>query len=70
MASVVAATRVLVDVDELSARLSIAKGTLYNWVYLKRIPYIKAGRCLRFDPEEVLASLPHSTTTMGLAGKG
>jgi excisionase family DNA binding protein len=69
MAPVIAATRVLVDVDELSARLSIAKGTLYNWVYLKRIPYIKAGRCLRFDPEEVLASLHHSTTTMGLAGK-
>ena len=68
MATAVAPARVLVDIDELAARLSIAKGTPYNWAYLKRIPYIKTGRCLRFDPEEVLASLPHSTT-MGLAGK-
>jgi excisionase family DNA binding protein len=65
--SLIEAPRVLIDIDELAMRLSIAKGTLYNWVYLKRIPYIKAGRCLRFDPDEVLASLPH--TTMGLAGK-
>jgi excisionase family DNA binding protein len=68
MPTAVAPTRVLIDIDELAARLSIAKGTLYNWVYLKRIPYIKAGRCLRFDPDEVFASLSHSTT-MGLAGK-
>jgi excisionase family DNA binding protein len=68
MGTAVAPTRILVDIDELAARLSIAKGTLYNWVYLKRIPYIKAGRCLRFDADEVLASLPHSTT-MDLAGK-
>ena len=65
--SLIEAPRDLIDIDELAMRLSIAKGTLYNWVYLKRIPYIKAGRCLRFDPDEVLASLPH--TTMGLAGK-
>ena len=68
MGTAVAHARVLIDIDELASRLSIAKGTLYNWVYLKRIPYTKAGRCLRFDPDEVLASLPHSTT-MELAGK-
>lgn len=50
----------LVDINELSALLHIAKGTLYNWVYLRRIPFIKAGRCLRFDPREVLESLDHS----------
>ena len=49
----------LIDIDELSRRLSVAKGTLYNWVYLRRIPYIKAGRCLRFDADEVLSSLVH-----------
>ena len=43
MGTAVAPVRVLVDIDELASRLSIAKGTLYNWVYLKRIPYIKAG---------------------------
>ena len=68
MGTAIAHARVLIDIDELASRLSIAKGTLYNWVYLKRIPYIKARRCLRFDPDEVLASLPHSTA-MELAGK-
>jgi excisionase family DNA binding protein len=39
----------LIDIKELSRRLSIPRGTLYNWVYLRRIPFIKAGRSLRFD---------------------
>jgi excisionase family DNA binding protein len=58
----------LIDINELSRRLSIPKGTLYNWVYLRRIPFLKAGRSLRFDPEEVIHSLPHSPT-MDLAGR-
>jgi excisionase family DNA binding protein len=49
----------LIDINELSRRLSIAKGTLYNWVYLRRIPFIKAGRSLRFDANEVIQSLRH-----------
>jgi excisionase family DNA binding protein len=58
----------LVDINELSRRLSVPKGTLYNWCYLRRIPFIKAGRSLRFDPDEVIQSLPHSPT-MDLAGQ-
>ena len=50
---------ILINTDELSKRLSIPKGTLYNWCYLRRIPFIKAGRSLRFDADEVLQSLPH-----------
>jgi len=53
------ASHTLVDISELSRRLSIAEGTLYNWVYLRRIPYVKAGRCLRFDFEKVFESLSH-----------
>ena len=49
----------LIKIDELSRRLSIPKGTIYNWVSQHRIPFIKAGRALRFDVEEVLRSLPH-----------
>lgn len=48
----------LIDIRELSCRLSIAKGTLYNWVYLRRIPFVKVGRCLRFDYQQVLDALP------------
>jgi excisionase family DNA binding protein len=49
----------LIDIKELSRRLSVPKGTLYNWVYLRRVPFVKAGRSLRFDPDEVIQSLPH-----------
>ena len=49
----------LIGIDELSRRLSIAKGTLYNWVYLRRIPFVKAGRCLRFDYSAVFQALKH-----------
>jgi excisionase family DNA binding protein len=43
----------LIDINELSLRLHVAKGTLYNWCYLRRIPFVKLGRCLRFNPDEV-----------------
>ncbi len=45
--------RNLIDINELSIRLKIAKGTLYNWVCLRRIPFVKLGRALRFDPSEI-----------------
>ena len=52
----------LIDINELSRRLSIAKGTLYNWVNLRRIPFVKAGRCLRFDCDHVFNSLRQCPT--------
>jgi excisionase family DNA binding protein len=58
----------LIDINELSRCLSVPKGTLYNWWYLRRIPFIKAGRSLRFDPNEVIRSLPHSRI-LDLAGQ-
>ena len=58
----------LVNINELAEILSVAKGTLYQWVYLRRIPFIKVGRCVRFDAEEVIASLRHFRT-MEVAGK-
>ena len=54
--------RTLIDIDELSNRLCIAKGTLYNWVYLRRIPFVKLGRALRFDPLEIERVLQASST--------
>lgn len=58
----------LIDITQLSQQLNIPKGTLYNWVYLRRIPFIKAGRSLRFDAKEVIESMPHCPK-MDLAGK-
>ena len=46
-------TEPLIDINELSLRLKVAKGTLYNWCYLRRIPFLKVGRALRFNPADV-----------------
>ena len=43
----------LIDINELSRRLSIAKGTLYNWVSQGKLPFKKIGRCVRFDWNEI-----------------
>ncbi len=59
----------LIDIDELSRRISIPKGTLYNLVYLRRIPFVKRGRSLRFNLDEVIQSLAHYAM-IGSAGNG
>jgi len=58
----------LIDINELSLRLNIAKGTLYNWVYLRRIPYVKLGRSLRFDTNEI-DRIVQVSTTLEVAGR-
>lgn len=50
----------LIDIKELSRRLSMARGTLYNWVWQDRLRPIRIGRNLRFDYDEVLLSFRHS----------
>lgn len=67
--------RTLIDVNELSDRLSIAKGTLYNWVSQAKRGigpfsngegrvFRRIGRCLRFDWEEI-----DGRSTMDAAGQ-
>ncbi len=41
--------RILIDINELSRPIGIPKGTLCQWVYLRRIPFTKGGRSLRFS---------------------
>ena len=38
----------LLDINELAEYLHVKKATIADWVYHKRIPYLKLGRCLRF----------------------
>jgi len=39
----------LLTIDELSAYLKISRFTIYDWVYRKKVPFIKLGRHLRFQ---------------------
>ena len=43
----------LLSPQELSAALNISIETVYSWTSQKRIPYIKMGRLVRFNADEV-----------------
>ena len=43
----------LIKIEELSRLLSIPKGSLYNLVSQKRIPFVKIGRRLLFDVDKI-----------------
>ncbi len=44
----------LVTLNELSQSLKVSPKTIYYWVARREIPYLKAGKHLRFDLEEVI----------------
>ena len=42
-----------IGVKELSNYMSVSRNTIYFWIHNKKIPYLKAGRLVRFDLEEI-----------------
>ena len=38
---------------EIAEFLRVAKTTIYDWVYKKKIPYYKIGGAVRFDMDEI-----------------
>ena len=38
---------------ELSEYTGIARGTIYNWICSRDIPFIKKSRLVKFDKEEI-----------------
>jgi excisionase family DNA binding protein len=57
----------LLTARELAALLHIDEHHIYNLVYQRRIPFIKIGRALRFDYEQVMRS---THVVRCLAGNG
>lgn len=43
----------LVTVREAARYLSVSVSTLYGWVWQRRIPFVKVGRALRFDLDDL-----------------
>jgi excisionase family DNA binding protein len=43
----------LMTVQEAANFLAVSTSTLYGWVYLRRIPFVKVGRALRFELPEL-----------------
>jgi len=45
--------KLLVNVKQLSESTGLSVFTLYSWINQKRIPYVKVGRLVRFDPRKI-----------------
>lgn len=43
--------------EQLAEQLSVGKRTIRQWMTDGRIPYLKIGRAVRFDPEKVETAL-------------
>lgn len=51
----------LLTASELAPRIGISKTTIYDMVTRKRIPYLRIGMMIRFDPHAIAAWLRRST---------
>lgn len=47
----------LLTIEELAAYLGLAKATLREWTWQRRIPFVKLGRAVRFRRAEIEAWL-------------
>lgn len=54
-------TEPLLTIEELAAELSLAKATLREWCWTKRIPFVKLGRAVRFRRADIEAWLAART---------
>ena len=43
----------LLTIDELTSVLSVKKSTIYQWIHLRLIPYMKVGRFVRFREKDI-----------------
>jgi len=45
--------KLLINVKQLSESTGLSVFTLYSWINQKRIPYVKVGRLVRFEPRKI-----------------
>lgn len=46
-------SRRLLSIGQLSQLLGVSVKTLYGWVCLRQIPYVKIGRLVKFDALDI-----------------
>ncbi len=51
----------LLTIEQLAEELQVSVWTLYTWTSQKRIPFVKAGRLLRFRLKDVMDTLEKKT---------
>ena len=47
------ASEKLLSIRELALHLGVSIKTIYGWVYLRQIPYVKMGRLVKFDSSDI-----------------
>jgi len=45
--------KIYLTVEELAKNLKVSKKTLYNWIWLRKIPYFKVNGKILFDKNEI-----------------
>lgn len=50
----------LLTVQEAARYLAVSVSTIYGWVWRRRIPFVKIGRTVRFDPRDLDAFIAAS----------
>lgn len=59
----------LIDIKELSKRLSVSQKTIYKWVAENKIPHVKMpNSSVRFDPAAVDNWIKARTIKVNVAG--
>lgn len=43
----------MMDIHELAEKLGMSVSGLYTWVNQNKIPFVKVGRLVRFDSEDI-----------------
>lgn len=55
-------TRQLIDIHGVADQLGVTDRHIRRLVYERRIPYIKWGHLLRFDPDDIERWIDHART--------
>jgi excisionase family DNA binding protein len=55
--------KTLIDIKQLAEIVGVPVNTIYFWISRKRIPYIKAGKHLRFHAHDVINHLKKNYVT-------
>ena len=48
-----ATERRLIDIEAVSEQLGVCIKTVYGWIHMRRIPFVKIGRLVKFDPKDI-----------------
>ena len=43
----------LIDIGRVSEYLDVKVNTIYSWVNQRKIPYVKVGRLIKFDLQDI-----------------